>query len=316
MVLPNVADHGSSRVIRWETRVTGYAAQTEATVTTKAVEGQVLWALTVYLAQIPLLLAYVLEVIPIHPIATVMPLVVFLNARVDRRGPEGLGLGTLARPWRSALLVSVFAFLGLGGRLAALRLEGILLHAPPLTLGTARALATDLALDVFIIALWEEIVSRGYVQTRLQEAWGFRGLLVAALLFASLHLPSALHDYGWTVAVLNRFAQVLLGGLLLGCVYWSTKSVPVAIALHGLRNFLALSLMVYVTGLNALQLQASRIGFQLLWLAGEVGLMVLACRMLFHSVPATTPVSGTGLVNGLRGRSRILKQGRADEHRP
>ncbi len=265
-------------------------------VMTRSMKGQVLGPLAVYLAQIPLVLAYELDVVPLHPIATVMPLAIFLNARVDRRGPEGLGLGTLTRPWRSVLLVSVFAALGFGGRLPALRLEGMLLQVPPFTPGTVGSLAGDLAVDVLIIALWEEIVSRGYIQTRLQEAWGLRGVLVATLLFASLHLPSALRDYGWTPAVLGRFSQVWFGGFLLGYAYWRTESVVVTIALHGLRNFLALSLMVHLSSVNGVHLQVTQIGFQLLWLLGEVVLMVLACRVLFQSVPATTQVSKAGSV--------------------
>lgn len=246
---------------------------------------QVLRALVVYLAQIPILVGYVLCSIPVHPIATVMPLVVFLNARVDGRGPEGLGLGPVTQAGRWLLLIALFAALGLGGRLVALRLEGIPLQAPALTLGTAGSLARDLAVDILIIALWEEIVSRGYIQTRLQEAWGIPGVLVATVLFASLHLPSALHDHGRTATALVRFVQVGLGGFIIGYVYWRAGSVLVTIALHGLRNFVGLSLVLYLGDVSVVDVQASRAGFQLLWLVAEVGLIMLVCEALFGSSP-------------------------------
>lgn len=283
--------------------------------TMRDARAQLTRAWVVYLIQIPILVAYELGVVPLHPIAIVLPLVGFLNSRVDRRGADGLGLRLVPQRGWSLLLIAVFAALGLGGKLAALRLDGVPLRALTFTAGTMRSLAVDLVVDVFIIALWEEIVSRGYIQTRLQNAWGFRGVLVATLLFASLHLPSALHDDGSTAATLSRFGQVLLGGFLLGYAYWLTRSVWVTIALHGLRNFLALSLMVHLSGVTGAEVQATQIGFQLLWLVGEVGLMVLMGRVLFQGVPATLPLSGKGSVRGLRGATRILERGSTDDNR-
>jgi len=137
--------------------------------------------------------------------------------------------------------------------------------------------------DVFIIALWEEIVSRGYIQTRLQVVWGFWGVIIVTLLFASLHLPSAFLDYGYDLpAALFRFAQTGPSGFMLGYVYWQTGSVPTTIALHGLRNF-ALSVSMHLSGVTAAQMSASQISFQFLWLVGQVGLVLLVCRTLFES---------------------------------
>lgn len=252
--------------------------------------GQLTRAWVVYVIQMPILVAYQLGVISIHPIAIVLPLVGFLNGRVDRRGREGLGLNDVVCPGRALLLVAVFAALGLGGRLAALRLDGVPLRALTLTKGTMRTLVADLVVDVLIIALWEETVSRGYIQTRFEEAWGFRGVPLATLLFASLHLPSALHDHGWTPAAVVRLMQVGLAGFMLGCLYWWTRSVLITIALHGLRNFLTLSLIVHLTGLTGIEMQATQTGFQLVWLLAEVGLMMLACWALFgRSAAATRP---------------------------
>ncbi|MGD1997175.1 MAG: CPBP family intramembrane metalloprotease [Anaerolineae bacterium] len=237
-------------------------------------------ALGVYLAQIPIVVACAAGWIPFHPIVVVLPLVVLLSAKVEGRGWEGLGL-VVVRPGRSFLLALVLAALAFGGHLIALRLEAVPLRFPPLTATVLTGLIRDLAVDVFIIALWEEIVSRGYIQTRLQEEWGFWGMIVATVLFASLHLPSALLDQRWCCSlVLSRLLQTGLSGFMLGYVYWRTRSVPATIAVHGLRNF-ALTLTGYLSDLPPAQILASQIPFQLAWLMGQVVLMVLAVRLLF-----------------------------------
>ncbi|MFO7742093.1 MAG: hypothetical protein R6X31_07250 [Anaerolineae bacterium] len=188
----------------------------------KQVKREVLWPLIVYVAQIPVLIGCVLGLIPIHPIVIVLPLVVFLNFRLDRRGPRGLGL-TVAPPDRSLLPVLIFAVLGFTGRLILLRLEGIPLRCPPLTMATVRPLLKDLAVDVFIIALWEEIVN-------------------------------------------------------------------------------LVSLILRLSGTSVVEMQASQMPFQLLWLMGEVGLMVLVSRVLVGSSPAMESKPETRLLRPLRGR--------------
>ncbi len=209
-----------------------------------------------------------------------LPLVGLLNGRVERRGREGLGL-VVVRPGRSLLLAVLFAALLFGGSLIVFRLEHVPLQPPQFTVETVRWLVEDFAVTVFIIALFEEIVSRGYIQTRLQEAWGFRGVIVSVLLFASLHLPSAFLDFNYDLpTALFYFAQVGLAGFMLGYVYWRTGSVLTTIALHGLRNF-AWSVGLRLGDVTAAQMHASQMGFQLLWLAGQVGLMLLICQALF-----------------------------------
>jgi len=243
----------------------------------------VTWATVVYLVQVPILVGYAAGWVPVHPIVVLLPLVGLLNGRVEGRGREGLGLNVVW-PGRSLLLALLFAALAFAGDLIVLWLEGIPLRLPPSI--TAGALAGEFATDVFIIALWEEVVSRGYIQTRLQEAWGFWGVVVAALLFASLHLPSALLDHGHDLpAALLRFAQTGLAGLALGYVYWWTESVPTTVALHGLRNF-ASGLALHLGGVTAAWMYVSRPLFQLPWLAVQVALIPFLCR-------AVLPRAGT-----------------------
>jgi membrane protease YdiL (CAAX protease family) len=241
---------------------------------------EILLPIAVYTVQIPITIAYVAGLVPIHPIVIMLPLVGLLNGQIERRGPHGLGL-TIVQPARSVLLALTFALLGFLGRLIALRLDHVPLHLPPLKSAHTASLARDLAVDLFIIALWEEIVDRGYIQTRLQAAWGFSGVVVTTLLFASLHAPSAVHDYGWSPKVPFRLVQTGFGGFMLGYLYWWTGSVLPTILVHGLRNFVTLSLTQHLSGVAAARMLVSQPPFQLLWLLGEVGLMLCVCQPVF-----------------------------------
>jgi len=233
----------------------------------------------VYLVQIPILIGYGAGWIPIHPIAIMLPLVGLLNGKVEGRGREGLGL-IVVQPGRSLLLALLFAALHFGGQLIVLRLESVPLRPLPLTPKTIGELGGDFAVDVFIIALWEEVVSRGYIQTRLQEAWSFWGVIVATLFFASLHLPSAFLDYGGDLSRISfRFAQTGLSGFMLGYVYWRAGSVLPTVALHGLRNF-AGSIASQLGGVVLAQMLIRQEPFQFLWLVGQVGLMLCICRLI------------------------------------
>jgi membrane protease YdiL (CAAX protease family) len=239
------------------------------------------WTATVvYLVQIPILLGYGAGRIPIHPIVIMLPLVGLLNGKFEGKGREGLGL-IVVQPGRSLLLVLLFAALHFGGQLIVLRLESVPLRLFPLTLETMGTLVGDCAIAVFIIALWEEVVSRGYIQTRLQETWGFWGVIVATFLFASLHLPSAFLNYGGALTwVFFRFAQTGLSGFLMGYVYWRAGSILPTVVLHGLRNF-AGSIISHLSGVIVAQIVVRQISFQFLWLIGQVGLMLFICRLLF-----------------------------------
>ena len=232
---------------------------------------QVLYAFWVYLVEVAAVVGYVVGWIPLHPIALMLPLVGLINFKVEGKGREGLGL-VVRKPIRSLLLTLAFSALFFAEHIIRLRLEGVSLQ--PISFSVAR----DLLVDVFIIALWEEIVSRGYIQTRLRQAWGLWGVVVATLLFAFLHLPSALADYALP-EVAFRFLQTGLSGFVLSYLYWKTGSVLPVILLHGLCNF-AGSLAAHLSGLSYAQVIAVQMPFQLLWLAGEVGLMVVVCRLL------------------------------------
>ena len=245
-----------------------------------------LWSLVVYLVQIPIVIGYEKGWVPIHPIAVMLPLVGLLNSKVEGRGREGLGL-VVVQPARSLLLALLFALLLFGGCLIVFWLGGVPLQWPSPTVETVWALTKEFAVDVFIIALFEEIVNRGYIQTRLQAAWGFWGVMIATLLFASLHLPSAFLGFGYDLpTALLYFVQVGLAGFMLGYVYWWTGSVLTTIALHGLRNF-AWGVSLRLGGVTPAQMHVSQVPFQLLWLMAQVGLLLPLCQVLFERKEVT-----------------------------
>ena len=178
----------------------------------------------------------------LHPIVVMLPLVGILNFYVEKRNRKGLGL-RFVEPGRSLVFALVYAGFSILGKIIAMKYGGISFQPQMITKGDIWELILSFLIGVFIIALWEEIINRGYIQTRLQAAWGFWGVMVAALLFAAMHIPSALLDYeNDLMKATIRFVEAGLAGLVYGCVYWCTRSVWTTIAIHGLNNF-------FVTGL-------------------------------------------------------------------
>jgi membrane protease YdiL (CAAX protease family) len=169
------------------------------------------------------------------------------------------------------------------------------MHAPDPTPNPAWPILESLLVGVFIIALWEEVINRGYIQTRLQAAWGPWGIVVTALLFATIHIRSVWLDCDhdcWKA--LLRFTQSGMAGLALGYVYWRGRSVLTTIAIQGLNNFAA-GIFPLLTGLTAQDILFDHPAVQLQRVAGQAGLTVLLARAFFER---------SGEENGVRrGRS-------------
>ena len=239
------------------------------------------WAWWVYFVQIPLVFWYVKGWIPIHPIVVMLPLVGILNFNVEKRDSNGLGLHC-RYPGRSLLVAVVFAGLSFIGWWVASRLEGIKIEFPIGPGMMAGTLIQSFLVSISIIAIWEEIVNRGYLQTRFQARWGFWGVILTSLLFASMHIPSTLiehdNDLSW---VAFRFAQTSLIGFALGYVFWRSGSVITTIAVHGLNNFLVTGVLPLFSSITSQQLSFSQAPLHLLWLVGQVGLTVLFCEVFF-----------------------------------
>jgi len=136
---------------------------------------QILYTFVVYLVEVAVVVGYVAGWIPVHPIVLMLPLIGLINYGVEGNGHKELGL-VLTGSVRPFLLALAFAALSVVEHLIRLRLEGVSLRLVSFSAVTIGSLTKDLAIDLFIIALWEEIVSRGYIQTCLQKAWGLLGV--------------------------------------------------------------------------------------------------------------------------------------------
>ena len=241
------------------------------------------WAWFVFFSQIPFVFWYSQDKPALHPIVVMLPLVGVLNFYVEKRHQEGLGLH-LVQPGHSLLFALVYAGLSILGRVIASKLAGVQLQFQAVTGELLWKLFLSFLEVFFIIALWEEIINRGYIQTRLQEAWGFWGVIVTTLLFAVMHVPSALLDNenGIERGVI-RFLETGLAGFAFGYVYWRTRSVLTVIAIHGFNNFATTGIYPVLAGISSQQVTWFQSIFQLVWLVGQVGLVLLLSRYFFKS---------------------------------
>lgn len=245
------------------------------------VENGFFWAWFVFFAQIPFVFWYAQGEPALHPIVVMLPLVGLLNYRLEQRGREGLGL-YLVRPGRALVLASIFAGLSFIGWLAAAYLEGLSLRHRVLSSQTGWSLVESFLVGVFIIALWEELINRGYIQTRLQAAWGFWGVIVASLLFASMHFLPAWLEYGrdFPKAFLCCVEAGLVG-FALGYIYWKSGSVLTTIMIHGANNF-AVGAWLLLSEVTPQQLAFSQPSFLLVYLVGQVGVTLGLYGLLFR----------------------------------
>jgi membrane protease YdiL (CAAX protease family) len=253
-----------------------YACQ----ITEESIKRGCSWAWFVFFAQIPFVYWFAKDKPALHPIVVMLPLVGLLNFKVEQKSLKGIGL-QLVRPGRSFLLAFIYAALSTTSWLIGLHLQDNKLNLPSFTNEMAWSLIESILIGIFIVALWEEFVNRGYIQTRFQDAWGFWGVIIVSLLFAIMHIPSVLldHDNNLLEAVLC-FVETGLTGFAFGYVYWRVGSVITTILIHGLNN-IATSLLFLFYGITHRQLFFDQTHIQLPWLIGQVGLTLLFCRILF-----------------------------------
>lgn len=108
------------------------------------------------------------------------------------------------------------------------------------------ARAGDVLLSILyfylFVALGEELLFRGYVQTRLNAVFGYSfvwldirwgwGLVMSALLFGLWHLGWPMGAPAWPQVLWTAFA-----GLLFGAVREKSASVIAPVVLHGILNY-------------------------------------------------------------------------------
>ncbi len=168
-------------------------------------------------------------------------LVWMLAFRRFRPSPRLLGF---TRPQRSrwqtggAVLVAIFASVGFA------HLYGLTTTALGWDFLTPPELEPDLvlpgalaALSFVALAIWtplvEEAFFRGFVFRGLVNRWGsVAGLVLSAAVFTGMHFS------------LPVLLPIFVTGLLLGGLYWYTRSLWPSIIMHGLQNGLAVLLAI------------------------------------------------------------------------
>jgi uncharacterized protein len=167
--------------------------------------------------------------------------------RMDRRGWEYVGLHRDAA--RPRVLAAGFALGGAPIAAASLLLLGVgWLAIVPQPDGSWADAAVRVSVGLLPAALYEELLSRGYVFAALAE-WLGRGVAVAltSLAFGILHVWNP----GWTVVSIGT---VVLAGVFLAAVLLATRSLYAAWMAHFAWNWvMAVPLHANVSGLTLAQ---------------------------------------------------------------
>ena len=99
-------------------------------------------------------------------------------------------------------------------------------------------LARDILYMAAFVGLGEELLFRGIIQRDVEEVFGWKsGLLLSSLLFGIMHLTwRSTPEVGFT----------FLAGMLLGYIYFRTRSLVGPIAIHAVNNVMLVSIMPYL----------------------------------------------------------------------
>ena len=114
----------------------------------------------------------------------------------------------------------------------------VIYPAPAFPAFEVKYLFRDLLYMVCFVGLGEELLFRGLVQRDAMKALGWKwGLILASLLFAVMHL---------TWRSIPELVFVFFGGLVLGYLYYKTKSLVAPIVMHGVGNVILVAILPYV----------------------------------------------------------------------
>ena len=117
--------------------------------------------------------------------------------------------------------------------------EYFILHpAPTFPSFEVKYLFRDMAYMILFVGIAEELLFRGLIQQDLTRAFGWKwGILGASLMFAVMHL---------TWRSIPELGFVFLAGLILGVLYWQTKSLVAPIVAHGINNVMLVAVLPYL----------------------------------------------------------------------
>ena len=149
---------------------------------------------------------------------------------VEPRGWSAVSLGRAQLRWPALAAGVALGAVAVGGPSALLLLAGWLRIEPSPPGDWVRAALTTLAVLV-PAALWEELLTRGYLFALIRDAVGARrAIVVTSVMFGLLHVQNA-------GATWQSIALVTLAGIFLGSILVATGSLYAAWAAHVAWNF-------------------------------------------------------------------------------
>ena len=118
-------------------------------------------------------------------------------------------------------------------------MEYLIIHpAPAFPTFEVKYLLRDLVYMFVFVGVGEELLFRGLVQRDLMKALGWKwGIILASLMFAVMHL---------TWRSIPELVFVFFAGLLLGYLYYKTKSLVAPIVMHGTGNVILVAVVPYL----------------------------------------------------------------------
>jgi len=142
-------------------------------------------------------------------------------------------LGFKKDKWLKYVLIGIALSIPIGA------MEYLILHPiPAFPTFEIRYLIRDLVYMLVFVALAEELLFRGLLQRDLMKAFGWkRGIILTSLVFAAMHL---------TWRSIPELVFVFFAGLLLGYLYYKTKSLVAPIVMHGIGNTMLVAVMPYL----------------------------------------------------------------------
>ncbi len=116
----------------------------------------------------------------------------------------------------------------------------ILYPAPAFPNFEVKYLLRDMVYMLFFVGIGEELLFRGLIQRNLMDVFGWKwGLFGASLLFAVMHL---------TWRSIPELGFVFIAGLILGWLYYKTRSLVAPIVAHGINNVMLVAVLPYLLG--------------------------------------------------------------------
>ena len=119
--------------------------------------------------------------------------------------------------------------------------EYFILRPPPaFPTFEVKYLFRDMVYMFLFVGIGEELLFRGLIQIDLERAFGWKwGLFGASFMFAVMHL---------TWRSVPELGFVFLAGVILGFLYWKTKSLTAPIVAHGANNVMLVAVLPYLIG--------------------------------------------------------------------